>query len=394
MEAAEESFGRECQVVLTVASEPDLIESMASRFEQPEQHLRERAASSLSEGTPSGHKKYTFENFIVGDSNKFAYNAALMVAEVPGHNYNPLFIYGGTGLGKTHLLLAIKEYSEELNPNIKVRYVQTSQFIDEFVTTLTMKRDMATFDHKYINNKIVLFDDIQALSGTDATQTKFFDIFNLMYHSNSHIVLSSDRLPNEMARLSDRIQSRFEGGLIIDIKPPDLETRLAILRMRARTEKVEVPDDAMLYIASKVKENIRTMEGLLNRVVASQQLYGMKIDLPMVQEVLKDQVSEPDQSQAPTVDLIQNLVSNFYSISREDLTGKNRSRSLVHGRQVAMYLCRELTSETLISIGGKFGGRDHSTVLHSCRKVELMIKQRKDVLHQVRELTNIINKSI
>jgi len=257
-----------------------------------------------------------------------------------------------------------------------------------------MKRDMATFDQKYINNKIVLFDDIQALSGTDATQNKFFDIFNLMYHSNSHIVLSSDRLPSDMARLSDRIQSRFEGGLIIDIKPPDLETRLAILRMRARTEKVEVPDDAMIYIASKVKENIRTMEGLLNRVVAHHQLYGMKIDLPMVQEVLKDQVSEPDQSRAPTIDLIQNLVSNFYSIPGEDLTGKNRSRSLVHGRQVAMYLCREFTSETLISIGGKFGGRDHSTVLHSYRKVELLIKQRKDILREVHELTNMINKSL
>jgi chromosomal replication initiator protein len=164
--------------------------------------------------------------------------------------------------------------------------------------------------------------------------------------------------------------------------------------MRARTEKVEVPDDAMIYIASKVKENIRTMEGLLNRVVGSHKVYGMKIDLPMVQEVLKDQVSEPDQSRVPTIDLLQNLVSNFYNIPREDLTGANRSRSLVHGRQVAMYLCREFTSETLISIGGKFGGRDHSTVLHSCRKIESMIKQRKDVLREVRELTNMINKSI
>ena len=397
-EAAAKVFGMECRVVLTVATPPDLIESMASRSETTDEHPevlnRVPDGSLLFEGAAPGRKKYTFENFIVGDCNKFAYNAALMVAEVPGHNYNPLFIYGGTGLGKTHLLLAIKDYSEKLNPSIKVRLVQTSQFIDEFVTTLTMKRDMATFDQKYINNKIVLFDDIQALSGTDATQNKFFDIFNLMYHSNSHIVLSSDRLPSEMARLSDRIQSRFEGGLIIDIKPPDLETRLAILRMRARTEKVEVPDDAMIYIASKVKENIRTMEGLLNRVVAHHQLYGMKIDLPMVQEVLKDQVAEHDHPNAPSVDLIQNLVSNFYSIPKEDLTGKNRSRSLVHGRQVAMYLCRELTAETLLSIGGKFGGRDHSTVLHSYRKVESMIKQRKDILREVRELTNMINKSI
>ena len=397
-EAAAKALGKDCRIVLTVASAPDLVESMASRLEpkekQLEPHETERVGSPLSDSAPPGQKKYTFDNFIVGDSNKFAYNAALMVAESPGQNYNPLFIYGGTGLGKTHLLRAIKDYAEKLTPNKKVRLVQTSQFIDEFVTTLTMKRDMATFDQKYINNKIVLFDDIQALSGTDATQNKFFDIFNLMYHSNSHIVLSSDRLPSEMSKLSDRIQSRFEGGLIIDIKPPDLETRLAILRMRARAEKVEVPDDAMIYIASKVKENIRTMEGLLNRVVGSHKVYGMKIDLPMVQEVLKDQVSEPDQSRVPTIDLLQNLVSNFYNIPREDLTGANRSRSLVHGRQVAMYLCREFTSETLISIGGKFGGRDHSTVLHSCRKIESMIKQRKDVLREVRELTNMINKSI
>jgi len=388
--------GRHTEVVLTVSTSPEIVESIARRSAQPGpvEPTEQVQASPLTPGVSQPQKKYTFENFVVGDSNKFAYNAALMVAEVPGYNYNPLFIYGGTGLGKTHLLLAIKDYAEKLNPNIKVRHVQTSVFIDDFVATITMKRDKSTFDQKYINNKIVLFDDIQALSGTDATQNKFFDVFNLLHSSNSHMVLSSDRSPRELSQLSDRIQSRFEGGLIIDIKPPDLETRLAILRLKSQAERVEVPDDAMIYIASRVKTNIRVLEGLLNRVVAYARLYGMRIDLPMVQEVLKDQVVESDQSKTPTVDIIQNLVSSYYNIHRADLVGKSRSRSLVHGRQVAMYLSRELTGETLISIGSQFGGRDHSTVLHSCRKIDVMIKERRDILHQVQELTNMINKSV
>lgn len=339
-------------------------------------------------------KKYTFENFVVGDSNKFAYNASLMVSEMPGRNYNPLFIYGGTGLGKTHLLYAIKDYAEKLHPNIKVRYVRTSEFIDEFVVTITLKRDKATFDKKYINNKIVLFDDIQALSGTDATQTKFFDIFNVLYGSDSHIVLSSDRPPRDMAQLSDRIQSRFEGGLIIDIKPPDLETRLAILRMRARAESIDIPDDVLVFIASMVKDNIRTLEGHMNIVVAYARLYGLKIDLPMAQEVLKDQFAEQNPSKSATVELIQSVVSNYYRLPVADLTGQSRSRSLVYGRQIAMYLSRELTNETLISIGSQFGGRDHSTVLHSCHKVESLLRSSRDTLKEVSELTNTVNRSI
>lgn len=394
---ASESHGTNITIVVSViqrtqeneAKENPPLSAASTNYSETDVPPRPTSA-----GITFPQKKYTFENFVVGDSNKFAYNAALMVAEVPGHTYNPLFIYGGTGLGKTHLLLAIKDYAERLSPNTKVRYVRTSEFIDEFVATLTLKRDMVTFDQKYINNKIVLFDDIQALSGTDATQNKFFDLFNLLYGSNSHIVLSSDRPPREMARLSDRIQSRFEGGLIIDIKPPDLETRLAILRLKSRAEKVEVPDDVLIFIASKVKENIRSLEGLLNRVVAYARLYGTKIDLPMVQELLKDQVAEPDQAKTPTIEVIQNMVSNYYNIPRADLTGKSRSKPLVHGRQIAMYLCRELTNETLISIGSSFGGRDHATVLHSCRKIEAMIKERRDTLQEVRELTNMINKSI
>ncbi|MHB8894958.1 MAG: chromosomal replication initiator protein DnaA [Candidatus Geothermincolia bacterium] len=390
--AASAVLGRPIDVVLTISTPSTMVESMAIRSSAPE--APPEGASRLSSEDPGLPKKYTFDNFIVGDSNKFAYHAALMVAEFPGDKYNPLFIYGGTGLGKTHLLYAIKDYAEKMTPNIKIKYVQTSTFIDEFIATITLKRDKASFDQKYINNKIVLFDDIQALSGTDATQGKFFDIFNLLHGSNSHIVLSSDRPPSEIPQLADRIRSRFEGGLTIDITPPDLETRLAILHLKARAENVAIPDDALIYIASKVKDNIRSLEGLLNRVVASARLYGTRIDLPMVQDVLKDQVAEPHQTRTPSAEVIQNLVANYYDIALYDLTGKSRSRPLVHARQVAMYLCREMTDATLIGIGGQFGGRDHTTVLHSCRKIDSLIKTKKEIFQEVTELTNMINKSV
>jgi chromosomal replication initiator protein len=388
-EALSGVLGRDIRVAISVYSPDKMVHTMASRSSEHDMkpHVEPPAVSAP-------RKKFTFENFVVGDSNKFAYNAALMVAELPGHNYNPLFIYGGTGLGKTHLLFAIQDYAESMTPHIKVSYVQTSRFIDEFIATMTLKRDKATFDQKYINNKIVLFDDIQALSGTDATQNKFFDIFNLLYAANSHIVLSSDRPPSEIPQLSARIRSRFEGGLMIDITPPDLETRLAILRMKARLEKVDIPDDALVFIASKVKDNIRTLEGLLNRVIGYAQLYGTRIDLAMVQDVLKNQVVATHQSKTPTPELIENLVSDYYNISVADISGKSRSRPLVHARQVAMYLCREMTDLTLISVGQRFGGRDHTTVLHSCRKIESLIKMKREILQEVSELTNMINKSM
>lgn len=382
-------LGRPTMVVLTVSTSAHMVQSIVARSSSGGE-----SSDEVPQAPPPPRKKYTFETFVVGDSNKFAYNAALMVAEAPGHNYNPLFIYGGTGLGKTHLLYAIRDYAECMSPNIKVNYVQTSRFIDEFIATMTLKRDKATFDRKYIDNKIVLFDDIQALSGTDATQNKFFDIFNLLYSANSHIVLSSDRPPSEIPQLSDRIRSRFEGGLMIDIIPPDLETRLAILRMKARLEKVEVPNDVLVFIASKVKDNIRTLEGLLNRVIGYAQLYGTRIDLSMVQDVLKNQVVPSSQSKTPSPDLIEQVVSTYYSISVADLTGKSRSMPLVRARQVAMYLCREMTDGTLMAIGRHFGGRDHSTVLHSCRKIESLIKEEREVFQEVTELTDTISKSI
>lgn len=381
-------LGRHADIVLTVSSSPPLVESMAMRVSPVE------AKPAPSAPPPVPRKKFTFENFVVGDSNKFAYNAALMVAETPGHNYNPLFIYGGTGLGKTHLLYAIQEYAEKMTPHVKVKYVQTSSFIDEFIATVTLKRDKAAFDHKYINNRIVLFDDIQAIGPTEGTQNKFFDIFNLLYSANSHIVLSGDRPPSEIPQLSDRIRSRFEGGLMIDIVPPDLETRLAILRMKTRLEKIDIPDDALVFIASKVKDNIRTLEGLLNRVIGYARLYGSRIDLPMVQDVLKNQVVPSHQTKAPSLDLIESLVASYYGIAVADLTGKSRSRPLVHARQVAMYLCREMTDSTLYSVGQHFGGRDHSTVVHSCRKIESLLRMKREIFQEVTELTSMINKSI
>jgi len=393
--------GKELELDLIVSPDAFTSDGNSAEVEQP---ISDNGSESQTRTYPEtlrtpllpekpAPKRYTFENFVVGKGNRFAYYASLMVAEAPGQNYNPLFIYGGTGLGKTHLLLAIEDYAKRLNPQIRLKYVQTSTFIDEFIKTITLKKDRSAFDQKYIQNRIVLFDDIQALGGTDATQHKFFDIFNLLYSANSHIVLSSDRPPREIPHLSDRIQSRFEGGLNVDIAPPDLETRVAILYMKSKAEGVEIPDDAMLYIASQVESNIRTLEGLFLRVVASARLYGTKIDLAMVQEVLKDHVPETESKLSPTIELIQKVVSDYYGVSHAELVGNSRSRNLVHARQVAMYLCRDLTNETLISIGSNFGGRDHSTVLHSCKKVEEMIKESKDILHEVNELTNKINKS-
>lgn len=391
-EAVSDALGRQVVVVVTVSPPGELVEAVATRAPAPE--AREMPENQHDFEPPGGgqHKKYTFDNFVVGNSNHFAYNTALMVAENPGAKYNPLFIYGGTGLGKTHLLLAIKDYAEKLNPGVAVKYIRTSSFIDEFIQSVTWKKTH-TFDQKYIDNKIVLFDDIQTLGKTESTQDKFFDLFNMLHSVNCHIVLTSDRPPDEIERLSERIQSRFMQGLMIDIKPPDLETRLAILRLNAAGENVEIPDDAMIYIASKVNSNIRVLEGLFNRVVASSRLYGTRIDLEMVQDVLKDQVAETDQARTPSVDLVQTHVSNYFNIPRVDLVSMSRSKSLVHARQVAMYLCRELAGETLISIGGRFGGRHHATVIHSCDRVDTMMKQRKDVLQEVRELTNIINRS-
>ena len=384
-------IGRRVHVLLTVLSPPPVVESVASRGSQ----LREPPdRNSAVVTSPPERKNYSFENFIVGDSNKFAYSAAIMVAEFPGRNYNPLFIYGGTGLGKTHLLHSIKAYATAMSPGSRITYVQTSKFIDEFIATITLKKDKSIFDQKYINNKIVLFDDIQALSTTDATQNKFFDIFNVLYSANSHIVLTSDRPPVEIPQLSDRIRSRFEGGLMIDIMPPDIETRVAILRMKAEAESVEIPDDCLIFIASKVKDNIRSLEGLFHRVVAYAKLYGTKIDLSMVQYVLKDLVSETPRSRTPSVELIQNTVSDYYHIPMDDLVSKSRSRPLVQSRQVAMYLCRELTDETLLAIGRQFGNRDHSTVIHSCSKVESMLKEKRDMFQEVTQLTNNINKSL
>ena len=391
-EVASDALGRQVAVVVTVSTSDELVEAVAARSPAPD--AREATENRHDFEPPEGghHKKYTFDNFVVGNSNHFAYNTALMVAENPGVKYNPLFIYGGTGLGKTHLLLAIKDYAEKLNPGVAVKYIRTSSFIDEFIQSVTWKKTH-TFDQKYINNKIVLFDDIQTLGKTESTQDKFFDLFNMLHSVNCHIVLTSDRPPGEIERLSERIQSRFMQGLMIDIKPPDLETRLAILRLNAAGENVEIPDDAMIYIASKVNSNIRVLEGLFNRVVASSRLYGTRIDLEMVQDVLKDQVAETDRARTPSVDLVQTHVSNYFNIPRVDLVSMSRSKSLVHARQVAMYLCRELAGETLISIGGRFGGRHHATVIHSCDRVDTMMKQRKDVLQEVRELTNIINRS-
>ena len=332
---------------------------------------------------------------MVGDSNKFAYHAALMVAEFPGEKYNPLFIYGGTGLGKTHLLYAIKDYAEKMTPNIKIKYVQTSTFIDEFIATITLKRDKATFDQKYINNKIILFDDIQALSGTDATQGKFFDIFNLLYGSNSHIV-AVERPPSERdtpagrphkvalrGRPADRHHPAGPGDPARD--PP---------RESARGERGDPGRRAHLH----------RFQGQGQHPFAGGPAQpGRRFGAPLRDEDRPgDGAGRPQRPGHGASPVARRLVSTSSRTSWRttttstvyDLTGKSRSRPLVHARQVAMYLCREMTDATLIGIGGQFGGRDHTTVIHSCRKIESLIKTKREIFQEVTELTNMINKSI
>ncbi len=338
-------------------------------------------------------KNYNFDHFVEGPSNRFAYAAAQTVAEYPGTSYNPLFIYGGTGLGKTHLLLAIDEYSRRLNPKLRVRYVEASTFIDDFVNTLRDKKNMRSFDTLYINYDILLVDDIHILGRTEFSQDKFFDIFNRLHGAGAQIVLSSDRPPREISTLEERLQSRFSWGLTIDIKPPDLETRIAILRMKAQVEGAEVPDDVHLFIASKVQSNIRELEGCLNRVLAHSRLDDYPINLIMAQQILSGLLPETTDNQFITIDSIQRVACDYYGVNRSELIGSSRSRSLVHARQIAMYLCRELTDESLIRVGGEFGGRDHSTVIHSCKKVDLTMKQNKQIFNEIQDLTNHIKKT-
>ena len=334
--------------------------------------------------------RYTFEKFVVGSSNRFAHAAAVAVAEAPAKAYNPLFIYGESGLGKTHLLHAIGAYAKELYGNVRVRYVSSEEFTNDFINSIRDDKASA-FQRRYRDLDVLIVDDIQFLENKERTQEEFFHTFNTLYNANKQIVISSDRPPKQLTTLEDRLRSRFEWGLITDIQPPELETRIAILRKKAAQDKLNAPDDVLEYIASKISTNIRELEGALIRVTAFASLNRQSVDLSLAEIVLKDLI--PDEGNLEiTGATIMAQTAAYFSLTLDDLCGTSRSRVLVNARQIAMYLCRELTELSLPKIGQTFGGRDHTTVMHADRKIRQLMAERRSIYNQVTELTNRIKQ--
>lgn len=335
------------------------------------------------------HPKYTFDSFVIGSSNRFAHAAALAVAEAPAEAYNPLFIYGAAGLGKTHLLHAIGRYVREWHRGSVVRYVSTEQFMNDFIVAL-QRRTIPSFHQRYRAADLLLIDDIQFLEGKERTQEEFFHTFNAL-HPKSQIVITSDRPPKKIPTLEERLRTRFEWGLITDIQPPDLETRLAILRKKTETERLSVPPEVMSYIASRIQTNIRELEGALIRVAAYASLTRTSITLEAAQGVLQSLLPNNNEARV-TSDLIISVAAEYFDVTPEEICSPSRSRPLVNARQMAMYLCRELTDLSLPKIGERFGGRDHSTVVFAVNKVRQHMQERESWFEQVRELTTRIRQ--
>jgi chromosomal replication initiator protein len=347
----------------------------------------EGAESVLNARTPRSFKaKYTFDTFVIGAGNRFAHAATLAVAETPGLVYNPLFIYGGVGLGKTHLLRAVGHYVEDQDPSMRVRYVTCEQFTNDFINSM---RDNAPlgFQKRYRENDVLLVDDIQFLENKVETQEAFFHTFNALYEENKQIVIASDRHPKYIQTLENRLVSRFEWGLVTDIQPPDLETRIAILRKKAIMDHLEVDDEVLTFIASKVSTNIRELEGALIRILAYASLYGKQLSVALAEEVLRDILPDQAYREIP-IELIQLEVCRYFGIAKADLVGQSRSKGFAYPRQVAMYLSRELTDESLLKIGKAFGGRDHSTVMHATSKIANLINSDRDAFSQIHEITH------
>ena len=368
----------------------------AIRLEVAKQAPRAAGAETKPlEQTPAAlgiNAKYTFDSFVIGSSNRFAHAAALAVAEAPAQAYNPLFIYGGTGLGKTHLLQAISQYVGEHPGNLSVRYVTSETFMNDFINSLRDKR-IEGFKQRYRTYDLLLVDDVQFFEHKERIQEEFFHTFNSLYESGSQIVMSSDRPPREIATLEERLRSRFEWGLITDIQPPDLETRIAILRKRVKTDNISVSDPQVLtFIAGRVSTNIRELEGALTRVVAFCSLTGRPMTEEVAQDVLKDVFPQGELPQV-TIERIQEITSDRFSLSLEELCGDKRSQNIVYPRQVAMYLSRELTDSSLPKIGKQFGGRDHTTVIHATSKIARLIREDRSVYNLVQELTARIKQA-
>jgi chromosomal replication initiator protein len=335
--------------------------------------------------------KYNFDNFVIGGSNRFAHAAAVAVAEAPAKAYNPLFVYGDSGLGKTHLLHAIGHYAESLYPGIRVRYVSSEEFTNDFINSIANNR-ASVFQSRYREIDILLIDDIQFLQGKDSTQEAFFHTFNTLHDHNKQVVITSDVAPKHLTGFEDRMRSRFEWGLITDVQAPDLETRIAILRKKAQSERLQVPDDILEFMATKVSSNIRELEGTLIRVTAFASLNRTPVDMGLVQTVLKDLITLDDDNVIAPVDIIS-ATADYFKLTVDDLYGSSRSQAIATARQIAMYLCRELTNLSLPKIGQLFGNRDHTTVMYANKKISELMKERRSIYNQVTELTSRIKQT-
>lgn len=391
------------EVILAISVDPSLDqgETVSPNNEQEISPAPQNFESTAEEKTlPAKTKKpfesrlnskYTFESFVIGGSNRFAHAAAIAVAEAPAKAYNPLFVYGGSGLGKTHLLHAIGNYALNLYPHIKVRYVNSEEFTNDFINSVSEGK-AHEFQRRYRNIDILMIDDIQFLQGKEQTIEEFFHTFNSLHNDNKQVVITSDVPPKKLEGFEERLRSRFEWGLLTDVQPPDLETRIAILRNKIRQEEVEAPSEVLSYIASRFTINIRELEGALLRVSAFASLTKQPLSLQLAEMVLKDIVSDPnDQEITPA--LIKAQTAGYFETTVNDLCSPSRSRSLTEARQIAMYLCRELTELSLPQIGKEFGGRDHTTVMHANKKITQMMKSKPQIFDHVNELTNQIRQA-
>mgnify|MGYP000988397988 FL=1 len=369
-----------------------IVASDIQDIEEKEEKNDDKSSINVNDEMSSTlNPKYTFDSFVIGNSNRFAHAASLAVSEAPAKAYNPLFIYGGVGLGKTHLMHAIGHYVLQNNANAKVVYVSSEKFTNELINAIRDDRN-EEFRNKYRNVDILLIDDVQFIAGKERTQEEFFHTFNELHDANKQIILSSDRPPKEIPTLEDRLRSRFEWGLIADIQPPDFETRMAILKKKADVEKLNVANEVMVYIATKIKSNIRELEGALIRIVAYSSLTNRPITVELASEALKDIISNK-QNKNITIDVIQDVVAGYFNLRIEDLKSQRRTRNVAYPRQIAMYLSRKLTDMSLPKIGEEFGGRDHTTVIHAYEKISDALNTDESLQHTVNDITKKLTQN-
>ncbi|MFQ5866725.1 MAG: chromosomal replication initiator protein DnaA [bacterium] len=359
----------EAQIIFTIDTQSQVQENERKDEEIEPTSL---AADETTFTTMEFNPKYTFENFVVGPSNRFAHATAEAVANDPGKAYNPVFIYGGVGLGKTHLLQAIGHHNKKQNPRLSVLYITSERFTNELIESIRNDR-MIEFRNKYRNLDVLLIDDVQFLAGKESTQEEFFHMFNTLYEAHKQIVISSDSTPKEIPTLEERLCSRFQWGVIADIQPPDIETRIAILRKKAEVEKIFIPDDVVLFLASQIKSNIRELEGCLIRIVAFSSLTGSEVTVDRAKEILKDIITKKEIAAPITIELIQKVVSKHFHLDIKEMKSKKRTDAVAFPRQVAMSLARTLTEYSTTEIGAEFGGRDHTTVMYACEKIKLKL---------------------